>query len=179
MNFTLMSALCLALVASTSAFANLQVKECWQGFSQREQDANLAACRASEGANQICVSSMWVHEQAAYDVALMDSPAAESPKAPTAEVAAPEPATPEAQPSAAPQPAPAARAATELTARNAPFLSNGSRCYRVDKDGSLYGSRVADPNCHASYRSNGRGCYNVDHDNKIYGTWVRDELCSR
>lgn len=51
---------------------SLKIVQLYKGFNQREQDANLAACKKQETTGKICVTDIWTHKQAAYDVALME-----------------------------------------------------------------------------------------------------------
>jgi len=43
----------------------------FKGFSQAEQNKNLALCKKQESQGQLCITSLWAHGQAAYDVVLM------------------------------------------------------------------------------------------------------------
>ncbi len=51
----------------------LKSQSCWKGFNQREQNANLSQCLSQEGQGQFCITNMFTHGQAAYDVCLMES----------------------------------------------------------------------------------------------------------
>ncbi len=50
----------------------LKLAQLYQGFSQRDQTANLAACRQQESSGKICITNVWTHGQAVFDVALME-----------------------------------------------------------------------------------------------------------
>ncbi len=43
---------------------------CWKGYSSKDQKANLNDCQKQARSGQICETSMYVHEQAAFDVCL-------------------------------------------------------------------------------------------------------------
>ena len=49
----------------------LTIVTTWKGFNQREQDKNLKECRKQESKGSVCVTNIWRHKQAAYDVCLM------------------------------------------------------------------------------------------------------------
>ena len=50
---------------------NPTVVSCAKGFSNKDQAENLIKCKRNRGSGTLCVSSLWVHGQGAYDVCLM------------------------------------------------------------------------------------------------------------
>ncbi len=53
--------------------ASLKKVSCWNGFNQGQQDANLKICTLQKKEGQKCSTNIWEHEQAAYDVCMMES----------------------------------------------------------------------------------------------------------
>ena len=49
------------------AFKNIN---CFKGFSQNQQNANLDLCQKQAHSGQVCETSLFVHGQSAYDVCL-------------------------------------------------------------------------------------------------------------
>jgi hypothetical protein len=45
---------------------------CAKGSNQAQQNQNLNDCKSRETFGSFCVTSIWVHKQAAYDVCLMN-----------------------------------------------------------------------------------------------------------
>lgn len=69
----------MAMLFTTSAFAvQMKTVSCWKGFSSAEQRNNLQNCKAGMRDLQVCSSNWNEHQQAVFDVCLME--AASTPK---------------------------------------------------------------------------------------------------
>jgi hypothetical protein len=44
--------------------------QCWKGYSDADQNANLEACKKQASTSQICETNAWKHGQGAYEVCL-------------------------------------------------------------------------------------------------------------
>ena len=58
-------------VCLLEAKGNLKLISVFKGFNNSEQERNMQICKKQETTNKICVSNIYVHKQAVFDVALM------------------------------------------------------------------------------------------------------------
>jgi len=71
MILTKLCPLLILCVAMTSQAVDMKNVQCWKGYNNDQQSANLEQCNQQIQDLQICSTNLWDNKQGAFDVCLM------------------------------------------------------------------------------------------------------------